>query len=162
MSDRCRRARKCQSRQLTFGVGCVVGVVLASSWSSNEFVRGFTNNADSIDHRPPARGRQQQQNPQVKRRRPKVRYQWEIPQAASPEIIFVGQSNAGKSTLINGILQHFGSPFHAQTSSIEGKTRSLNWFPVGFASCPEFHHIKWTPQGQGETNMPLNCGKLGL
>ena len=46
------------------------------------------------------------------------------PEDDVPEVAFVGRSNAGKSTLINGIA---GARI-AQTSSTPGKTRMLNFF----------------------------------
>lgn len=46
------------------------------------------------------------------------------PEDDVPEVAFVGRSNAGKSTLINGIA---GARI-AQTSSTPGKTRMLNFY----------------------------------
>ena len=89
----------------------------------------------------------------------------QVPQAAAPEIVLSGRSNAGKSTLLNEILGasagwlRFGSRmfrtlclghfsgFHrswmtapganglkkaAPTSVKGGRTRTLNWYPIGF------------------------------
>src|SRR3990167_7295283 len=44
-----------------------------------------------------------------------------------PEIALVGRSNVGKSSLINHLLR---SPKLAKTSSIPGKTQSINFFSV--------------------------------
>ena len=41
--------------------------------------------------------------------RPKVRYMWQVPQAASPELVLAGRSNAGKSTLLNAVLSAAGA-----------------------------------------------------
>ena len=65
--------------------------------------------------------------------RPKVRYLWQVPQAASPEILLAGRSNAGKSTLLNAVLDAAGKKKSAGTSQKGGRTRTLNWYPVGFS-----------------------------
>jgi GTP-binding protein len=49
------------------------------------------------------------------------------PPLVLPEIIFIGRSNVGKSSLINAITEHNGL---AKTSSKPGKTRYLNYFNV--------------------------------
>jgi len=64
--------------------------------------------------------------------RPKVRYIWQVPQAAGPEIVLAGRSNAGKSTLLNEILGANGLKKAAPTSEKGGRTRTLNWYPIGF------------------------------
>ena len=48
------------------------------------------------------------------------------PEANRPEVVFVGRSNAGKSSLINAI---YGSKI-AKVSGKPGKTRLLNFFSV--------------------------------
>ena len=48
------------------------------------------------------------------------------PEGLVPEIALVGRSNAGKSTLINGLA---GSKI-AMTSSTPGKTRMLNFYSM--------------------------------
>ncbi|MDR3321424.1 MAG: ribosome biogenesis GTP-binding protein YihA/YsxC [Synergistaceae bacterium] len=50
----------------------------------------------------------------------------QIPGPAGPEVVFVGRSNVGKSTLINALL---GRKI-AKVSSKPGKTRSLNFYSV--------------------------------
>mmetsp|Transcript_29585 Transcript_29585/g.55365 ORF Transcript_29585/g.55365 Transcript_29585/m.55365 type:complete len:391 (+) Transcript_29585:19-1191(+) len=65
--------------------------------------------------------------------RPKARYIWQVPQAAAPEILLAGRSNAGKSTLLNAILKAAGAKQAAPMSRKGGRTRSLNWYPIGFS-----------------------------
>lgn len=50
----------------------------------------------------------------------------QLPEATLPEVVFVGRSNVGKSTLINALL---GKKI-AKVSSKPGKTRSLNFYRV--------------------------------
>jgi len=64
--------------------------------------------------------------------RPKVRYAWQVPQALGPEVVLVGRSNAGKSTLLNTMLQLRGASQVAPVSNLGGRTRTLNWYPLGF------------------------------
>ena len=64
--------------------------------------------------------------------RPKVRYIWQVPQAASPELVLAGRSNAGKSTLLNAVLGAAGMKKAAPMSPRGGRTRTLNWYPIGF------------------------------
>src|SRR5690606_14568210 len=51
----------------------------------------------------------------------------QAPSASRPEFAFIGRSNAGKSSLINMLLQKKGL---AKTSSTPGKTQYLNYFLV--------------------------------
>jgi GTP-binding protein len=46
-----------------------------------------------------------------------------------PEIVFVGRSNVGKSTLINALLNRLGKKV-AYVSSKPGKTRSVNFYRI--------------------------------
>ena len=56
----------------------------------------------------------------------------QIPDQDLPEVVMVGRSNVGKSTLINSMLDHR----IAHVSSKPGKTRSLNFYRV--SSDPPF------------------------
>jgi GTP-binding protein len=51
----------------------------------------------------------------------------DLPKDGLPEIIFVGRSNVGKSSLINTLL---GSRKAAQVSKQPGKTKALNFFII--------------------------------
>jgi len=50
-----------------------------------------------------------------------------LPEELSPEIVFVGRSNVGKSTLLNSLT---GVKGLAKTSSTPGKTRLINYFRI--------------------------------
>ena len=50
----------------------------------------------------------------------------QIPEPRNSEIVFVGRSNVGKSTLINSLLERK----IAKVSSKPGKTRSINFYSV--------------------------------
>ena len=50
----------------------------------------------------------------------------QLPPSNRPEIVFVGRSNVGKSTLINALLARK----IAKVSSSPGKTRSINFYNV--------------------------------
>lgn len=64
--------------------------------------------------------------------KPKVRYAWQVPQPVGPEILLVGRSNAGKSTLLNVVQDMYGLPMSARVSGKGGRTRTLNWYPINF------------------------------
>jgi len=49
----------------------------------------------------------------------------DFPQEGIPEVVFVGRSNVGKSSLINRLA---GNPRLARTSSTPGKTQSVNFY----------------------------------
>ena len=54
----------------------------------------------------------------------------EFPPADLPEVVFLGRSNVGKSSLINALL---GCRNLARTSSAPGRTRQVNFFRVNGA-----------------------------
>ena len=54
----------------------------------------------------------------------------QIPAPRNDEIVFVGRSNVGKSTLINALLERN----IAKVSSKPGKTRSINFYDVSAGS----------------------------
>ena len=53
-----------------------------------------------------------------------------LPEESSPEIVFSGRSNVGKSTLLNSLT---GTKALAKTSSTPGKTRLINYFRINGA-----------------------------
>ncbi|HSW36430.1 MAG TPA: ribosome biogenesis GTP-binding protein YihA/YsxC [Candidatus Limnocylindrales bacterium] len=78
----------------------------------------------------------------------------DFPQWTIPEISFIGRSNVGKSSLINGLL---GRSNLARTSSTPGKTRGLyfyllnGWFcfvdlpGYGYARVSKTERQRWAP-----------------
>jgi len=75
-----------------------------------------------------------------------------LPEESSPEIVFAGRSNVGKSTLLNSLT---GVKGLAKTSSTPGKTRLINYFRVnnscyfvdlpgyGFAAVGQAERAAW-------------------
>ncbi|MFN3534201.1 MAG: ribosome biogenesis GTP-binding protein YihA/YsxC [Desulfatiglandales bacterium] len=66
----------------------------------------------------------------------------DFPPPLNPEVVFVGRSNVGKSTLINTLLNNRKL---AKTSSTPGKTRSINFYQVGtilFVDLPGYGYAK--------------------
>ncbi len=65
------------------------------------------------------------------------------PQGTQPEIAFMGRSNVGKSSLINSLLRVRGL---ARTSSLPGRTQSLNFFLINnrfrFVDLPGFGYVR--------------------
>ncbi len=80
------------------------------------------------------------------------------PRARGPDVVFLGRSNVGKSSLINRLL---GVKNLARTSSRPGRTQSVNfyrvnesWFFVdlpgyGWARVPESVRRSWKPMVEG-------------
>lgn len=76
------------------------------------------------------------------------------PNTRGPMVIFLGRSNVGKSSLINGLL---GSPSLARTSSSPGRTQTVNFYRInesfdfvdlpgyGYAAAPEAVRRSWKP-----------------
>lgn len=69
-----------------------------------------------------------------------------------PEVVLIGRSNVGKSSLINALVNRKGL---AKTSSTPGKTRSINFYRInnafyivdlpgfGYANCPKKVQVGW-------------------
>jgi GTP-binding protein len=75
----------------------------------------------------------------------------DLPPPESPEIVFSGHSNVGKSSLINKI---FGRKSLARVSATPGKTTAINFFKCGklifadlpgygYAKAPKFEQNRW-------------------
>jgi GTP-binding protein len=76
------------------------------------------------------------------------------PRAPGPDVVFLGRSNVGKSSLINRLLGVRGL---ARTSSRPGRTQSVNFYRVndacwfvdlpgyGYAAVPEAVRQSWAP-----------------
>jgi len=78
-----------------------------------------------------------------------------LPSDGRPEIVFVGRSNVGKSSLLNSLCARKGL---AKTSSTPGKTRLINYFLINdnlyFVDLPGYGYAK---VGHGERE---SWGKL--
>ncbi|RXK88171.1 YihA family ribosome biogenesis GTP-binding protein [Chlorobaculum sp. 24CR] len=78
-----------------------------------------------------------------------------LPSDGRPEMVFVGRSNVGKSSLLNSLCVRRGL---AKTSSTPGKTRLINYFLINdnlyFVDLPGYGYAK---VGQGERE---SWGKL--
>ena len=80
------------------------------------------------------------------------------PTAPGPDVVFLGRSNVGKSSLINSLLGEKGL---ARTSSQPGRTQSVNFYRVndawhfvdlpgyGYAKVPESVRRAWKPMVEG-------------
>lgn len=80
------------------------------------------------------------------------------PTSVEPEVVFLGRSNVGKSSLINTLL---GAKKLARTSSTPGRTQSVNFYRVnesfrfvdlpgyGYAKIPESVRKTWGPMIEG-------------
>jgi GTP-binding protein len=80
------------------------------------------------------------------------------PRAPGPDVVFVGRSNVGKSSLINRLL---GANGLARTSSRPGRTQSINFYRVnescwfvdlpgyGWARAPVAVRRAWKPMVEG-------------
>lgn len=76
-----------------------------------------------------------------------------LPEAAYPEVAFIGRSNVGKSTLINTLVNRKGL---AKASVTPGRTQMLNFFLLderlmlvdlpgyGYAEAPKSMVVQWT------------------
>jgi GTP-binding protein len=80
------------------------------------------------------------------------------PRAQGPDVVFLGRSNVGKSSLINRLL---GARGLARTSSRPGRTQSVNFYRInerfnfvdlpgyGYAKVPESVRRGWGPMVEG-------------
>jgi GTP-binding protein len=80
------------------------------------------------------------------------------PATPGPDVVFLGRSNVGKSSLINSLL---GEKKLARTSSQPGRTQSVNFYRVneachfvdlpgyGYAKVPESVRQAWRPMVEG-------------
>jgi len=80
------------------------------------------------------------------------------PQDLGPDVVFLGRSNVGKSSLINRLL---GTKGLARTSSQPGRTQSINFYRIndalffvdlpgyGYAKVPESVRRAWGPMVEG-------------
>ncbi len=91
------------------------------------------------------------------------------PKAVGPQVIFLGRSNVGKSSLINRLL---GAKSLARTSSTPGRTQSINFYRVnetyqfidlpgyGYARVPEAVRQSWKPMVEGF--LDRRCEQISL
>lgn len=72
-----------------------------------------------------------------------------FPKDARPEIVFIGRSNVGKSSLINSLL---GVKGLARTSSTPGRTQSINFFLINdkfyFVDIPGYGYAKTSKENR--------------
>jgi GTP-binding protein len=68
-----------------------------------------------------------------------------FPRDRRPEIVFIGRSNVGKSSLINSLL---GVKGLARTSSTPGRTQSINFFLIN----DEFYFVDLPGYGYAKTS----------
>jgi len=80
------------------------------------------------------------------------------PPAPGPDVVFIGRSNVGKSSLINRLL---GQKKLARTSSSPGRTQTVNFYRIndttwfvdlpgyGWARVPEAIRRSWKPMVEG-------------
>ncbi len=73
-----------------------------------------------------------------------------FPVASLPEIAFLGRSNVGKSSVINSLV---GKKV-ARTSSVPGRTRSINFFELRWAGQPRAELIFTDLPGYGYARLP--------
>jgi GTP-binding protein len=93
----------------------------------------------------------------------------EAPAAPGPDVVFLGRSNVGKSSLINRML---GARGLARTSSSPGRTQTVNFYRVnercyfvdlpgyGWARVPERVRRSWKPLVEGY--LDRRRGRLAL
>lgn len=78
-----------------------------------------------------------------------ARTQDSFPKDRRPEIVFIGRSNVGKSSLINSLL---GIKGLARTSSTPGRTQSINFFLIDdkyyFVDLPGYGYAKTSKENR--------------
>jgi GTP-binding protein len=91
------------------------------------------------------------------------------PGADGPEVVFLGRSNVGKSSMINRLL---GTKGLARTSSTPGRTQSVNFYRIndriwfvdlpgyGYAKVPERVRDAWRPMIEGY--LERHAGRIAL
>ncbi len=71
------------------------------------------------------------------------------PKAAAGDVVFLGRSNVGKSSLINRLLE---APGLARTSSTPGRTQTVNFYRVNgrhfFVDLPGYGYARAPPAGR--------------
>lgn len=95
----------------------------------------------------------------------------QLPEFHLPEIAFIGRSNAGKSSLINAVLQHNKLARHGRTP---GQTQMINFFSIsqrlmladlpgyGFSAINKDVAALWQPLVNAYIERPLICEFLFL
>ena len=66
----------------------------------------------------------------------------QLPPSGTPEVVFAGRSNVGKSSLINALFQQKGL---ARVSATPGKTATINFFQaenMTFVDLPGYGYAK--------------------
>ena len=71
------------------------------------------------------------------------------PEEILPEIVFVGRSNVGKSSLINSLTNRKAL---ARTSGTPGKTQTINFFKVTLNDCRAFYLVDLPGYGYAKTS----------
>lgn len=71
------------------------------------------------------------------------------PEEVLPEIVFVGRSNVGKSSLINSLTNRKAL---ARTSGTPGKTQTINFFKVTFSDQRAFYLVDLPGYGYAKTS----------
>ncbi len=74
----------------------------------------------------------------------------QLPRAETPEVVFVGRSNAGKSSAINKLCQRRRLAFSSKTP---GRTQALNYFALGPAELEPLAYLVDAP-GYGYAATP--------
>eukprot|EP00441_Pelagodinium_beii_P006336 CAMPEP_0197698036 /NCGR_PEP_ID=MMETSP1338-20131121/118780_1 /TAXON_ID=43686 ORGANISM="Pelagodinium beii, Strain RCC1491" /NCGR_SAMPLE_ID=MMETSP1338 /ASSEMBLY_ACC=CAM_ASM_000754 /LENGTH=433 /DNA_ID=CAMNT_0043281357 /DNA_START=158 /DNA_END=1458 /DNA_ORIENTATION=+ len=100
----------------------------------------------------------------TKNQRPQAKIWYEVPQAVAPEILLIGRSNAGKSTLLNKLMAFEGLRDMSPSSSLGGRTRTLIWYPCRFQKAIEwsYDHFTRVPEEYDDMAPETELTKRGL